>query len=180
MVSASADEPGGPGSGGRADAATVHVRQYGHVEDEPVARRVGDRELFLGNGRAAHPGDHAERFEYVLSATRDPGPLTTHHHPLVDGPDADYGEFAAAVDAARRLHRRDGPLLVHCEAGISRSSALVATTLAAEEGLPLRDALDAAQDARPQAVPHPALHELAVVYLAAAGWRPPTRAETAT
>lgn len=154
---------------GSDDPPDVYVRPYGYVEPGPVVRRIGERDLFLGNARAADPGDHAEGFAHVLSATSEPRPLTTHHHPLVDGPGTGYREFADAVDAARRLHRREGALLVHCRAGVSRSTALVATAVAAEEGRPLRAALAEVQEARPYAIPHPALHELAVVYLAAEG-----------
>ena len=147
-------------------APELYVRPFGYVEDGPVVRRIGDRDLFLGNGLAAHPG-HDWSFEYVLSASSEKRPLTTHHRPLDDGPGNDWTVFEAAVDTARQLSRRDGSLLIHCTAGISRSSTLVATTLAAEERLSLRDALAVVQGARPHAVPNPALHELAVVYLAA-------------
>lgn len=147
--------------------ATPLVRPFGYVDDEPVVRRIGDRDLYLGNAAAAHPERHDRTFEYVLSATAEERPLTTHHHPLTDGRGNEWAAFEAAVDAARALHRRDGSVLVHCKAGISRSSALVATALAAEENRPFRDALAVVQDARPHAMPNPALHELAVVYLAA-------------
>lgn len=143
------------------------VRPIGYVEDEPVVRRIGDRGLYLGNSLAARPDRHDRTFEHVLSATGEPRPLTTHHHPLDDGPGTDWAEFEAAVDAARRLSRRDGAALVHCRAGVSRSSTLLAAALAAEEGLSLDDALALVREARPCALPHPALHELAVVYLAA-------------
>jgi protein-tyrosine phosphatase len=137
------------------------------VADEPVIRRIGDRELYLGNGLAADGACHSREFRYVLSATDDEQPLTTHHHPLDDGPDNDWSVFEAAVDTARMLYRRDGSVLIHCNAGISRSSTLAATTLAAEEHRRFNDALDVVHEARPHALPHPALHELAVVYLAA-------------
>lgn len=143
------------------------VRPIGYVSDEPIIRRLGDRDLYLGNGLAAHPEYHDWTFRYVLSATRETRPRTTHHHPLHDGPDTDWSAFEAAVDTARRLYRREGSLLIHCKAGISRSSALSATVIAAEEDRQFSDALATVQNARPYAVPHPALHELAVVYLAA-------------
>lgn len=143
------------------------VRPFGYVADEPVIRRIGDRELYLGNGLAADGDFHDHRFRYVLSATMDERPLTTHHHPLNDGPGNDWPTFEAAVDTARMLFRRNGPLLIHCNAGISRSSTLIATTLAAEEQRGFDDALDIVRDARPHALPHPALHESAIVYLAA-------------
>lgn len=163
------DELDGSVADGHADNPDVYIRPFGYVADEPVVRHIGDRDIFVGNGRAAHADAHEYSFQYVLSATREARPLTTHHHPLADGPGTAYSEFAAAVDTARRLHRRDGRLLVHCKAGVSRSSAIVATALAAEEDHRLRDAFGAVQDARPHAMPHPALHELAVTYLAATG-----------
>ena len=153
--------------GGKEDVDTPIVRPFGYVEDRPVVRRIGDRDLFLGNGLAADPAHHDRTFAYVLSATREERPLTTHHHPLDDGPGNDWPAFEAAVDATRTLIRREGSVLIHCKAGISRSTALIATALAAEEGEPFSDALTLVQEARPHAVPHPALHELAVVYLAA-------------
>ena len=143
------------------------VRPFDYVSDEPIVRRIGDRELFLGNWFAAAPAGHDHTFEHVLSVTSEKRPLTTHHHPLDDGPGNDWSAFAAAVDTARALHRRDGSVLIHCKAGISRSSVLVATTLAAEEGRRLDEAFAIVHDARPHAVVHPALHESAVVYLAA-------------
>lgn len=145
------------------------VRPLNYVEDEPVIRRIGDRDLYLGNVFAADPGVHDRRFDHVLSLTTDDYPLTTHHEPLHDGPSNDWPAFERAVDTARTLYRQDGSLLVHCMAGISRSSGLIALTLAAEEDRPFRAALDIVHDARPSAMPHPALHELAVIYLAAHG-----------
>jgi atypical dual specificity phosphatase len=151
----------------RTDFEEPIVRPFGYVSDEPIVRRIGDRELFLGNWFAAAPERHDHAFEHVLSVTSEKRPLTTHHHPLDDGPGNDWSAFAAAVDTARALHRRDGSVLIHCKAGISRSSVLVATTLAAEEGRRLDEAFAIVHDARPHAVVHPALHESAVVYLAA-------------
>lgn len=154
-----------PGS----EAPDPFVRPLNYVESEPVVRRIDDRELYLGNWRAADPAQHDRRFEHVLSLTNGAHPLTTHHHPLEDGPGNEWTAFEDAVDAARELHRRHGSLLVHCKAGVSRSSAILAAALAAEEDRAFHDALGIVQRARPHAVPNPALHELAVVYLAARG-----------
>ena len=144
----------------------VYVRPVGYVSDDPVVRRVGDRDLFIGNVHAADPERHVRRVDFVLSATSEAKPLTTHHHPLDDGPDNEWQAFEAAVDDARTLLRRNGSALIHCKAGISRSSTLVAAALASEEERRFADALAAVQEARPHAIPNPALHELAVVYLA--------------
>lgn len=145
----------------------IVVRPIGYVEDDPIIRRVGERKLYLGNRHAADSGQHDQSFRYVLSVSTDDYPLTTHHHPLDDGPGNDWTVFARAVDTARRLYRQDGSVLIHCTAGISRSSTVIATVLAAEESRSLRESLSAVLQARPTATPHPALHELAVVYLAA-------------
>ncbi|WP_233553994.1 dual specificity protein phosphatase family protein [Halococcus sp. IIIV-5B] len=142
-------------------------RPFGFVEDHPVIRRIGEHDLFLGNRLAVDPARHDRAFEFVLTLASDTEPLTTHHRPLVDGPGNDWSAFESTVDTARWLFRRDGSLLVHCTAGISRSSTVLAATLAAEERTSLAEAFDVVLDARPSAVSHPALRELAVVYLAA-------------
>lgn len=148
---------------------TVHVRPTRYVDPDPVIRRIGDRDLLLGNRHAADPDRHDRAFDHVLSVSSDAYPLTTHHHPLNDGPGNDWTAFAGAVDAARELHRRDGSTLIHCKAGISRSTAVLSTALAAEEGRTFHDVLTEVQEYRLHAVPHPALHELGVCYLAARG-----------
>ena len=145
------------------------VRPLGYVEDGPVVRQIGDRDVYLGNEHAARPAAHDRSFAFVLSATEDARPLTTHHRPLVDGPEVEWQTFAEAVETARDLYRQDGSLLVHCKAGISRSTTVIATTLAMEEGLEFREALATVQDVRPVATPHPALHKMGVTYLAAQG-----------
>ncbi|UWG49109.1 Protein-tyrosine phosphatase [Halanaeroarchaeum sp. HSR-CO] len=145
------------------------VRPVGYVEDRPVIRRIGDRPLFIGNWRSADSAQHDRRFEYVVSATQTSYPLTTHHHPLIDGPENEWPDFEAAVDTTRRLYRADGSLLVHCKAGVSRSTTLLATTIAMEEDRSLDDAIAEIRAVRPVATPNPALVEQAVTYLAAHG-----------
>lgn len=142
------------------------VRPFGYVENSPIVRRISTCNLYLGNASAAESDSHDQEFEHVLSATRDEFPRTTHHCPLIDGPDNEWASFKRAVDTARTLYRSNESVLIHCNAGISRSSTLIATTLAVEDDRPFREALAAVQEARPHAMPHPALHELAVVYLA--------------
>lgn len=145
----------------------ITVRPKGYVEDFPVIRQIGERNLYLGNKHAADPGQHDQSFRYVVSVSTDDYPLTTHHHPLDDGPGNDWTVFERAVNTVRTLYQQDGSVLVHCKAGISRSSTVIATVLAAEESRQLYEALSIVLQARPSATLHPALHELAVVYLAA-------------
>ncbi|WP_435359372.1 phosphatase [Haloarchaeobius sp. DFWS5] len=142
---------------------TLHVRPFGYVEPYPVVCEVDDASVFIGNVHATT----ARSFDAVLSLTEKRQPETTHYHPLVDGPETDWPEFAAAVDETRAFLAEAGSLLVHCKAGVSRSAAVLATALAVEQEEPFLAGLDRVQAARPVAVPHPALHELGVVYLAA-------------
>jgi protein-tyrosine phosphatase len=143
----------------------LYVRPLRWVPDYAVIRKIGDRDLYLGNRHAADPERHDREFAQVLSLNSDGGPLTTHHRPLIDGPANDSVDFAAAADCARRLHRQPGSTLVHCTAGISRSSAVTAAAIAVAEDQSFVDALHAVQDARPYAVSHPELHRQAVVYV---------------
>ena len=145
------------------------VRPLHHVEDEAVIRRIEERDLYLGNWRAADPSYHDQTFDYVLSPTSTDYPLTTHHRPLNDNSENKWAAFEEAIDTARRLYRQEGSLLIHCTAGISRSSTLIAATLAAEEDRQFTDALRIVQRSRPNASPNPTLHEWAVIYLAAHG-----------
>lgn len=143
------------------------TRPFGFVADEPVIRQVGDRELFIGNSHAADPATHEHTFEQVVSATTEAQPATTHHQPLDDGPDNDWQTFADAVDATRQCLREPGATLVHCHAGVSRSTTLIATAVAAEEGRQFDAVLDEIHETRPIATPHPALRCDAAIYLAA-------------
>lgn len=143
----------------------INIRPKGYVEDSAVMRRIGKRDLYLGNKHAADPGQHDQSFRFVLSVSTENAPLTTHHRPLDDGPGNDWVTFERAIDTARTLYQQDGSLLIHCKAGISRSSTVIATMIAAEESRQFSDALSIVQQARPSALPHPALHELAVIYM---------------
>lgn len=163
-----ADE--GANDAGGADSDDIAAsRPIGFAGDQPVIRRIGNRELYLGNALAADDEAHDRQFDQVVSATVDPQPLTTHHRPLDDGPDNDWTTFASAVEATRRCYRSPGTTLVHCRAGVSRSATLVATAVAAEEGIGFDAALAAVRERRPIATPHPALRTDAAIYLAAEG-----------
>lgn len=143
------------------------VRPYGWYPEVPIVRQIGERPLYLGNRYAADPEMCDQYFDAVLTVTRKREPATTHFRPLVDGPEADWESFREAADTARRLCREDGSLLIHCTAGMSRSNTIIATTIACEEDVPLREAFDLVLEARPYAAANPRLHELAVYYVAA-------------
>lgn len=145
----------------------IAVRPIGYVEDDPIVRRIGEQKLYVGNKHAADSGQYDQSFRYVVSVSTNEYPLTTHHHPLGDGAGNDWTVFERAVDTARRLYRQEGSILINCTAGVPRSSTVIPTVLAADESKSLCESLLAVLQARPTTTPHPALHELAVVYLTA-------------
>ena len=144
-----------------------------------VLEQIGDRPLYLGNqcavGADGVTYDMTETFAEesvpVFSVNKRKQPLTTHHHPLHDGPGNDPVAFDTAMDTARDLYRavcegdRPAPMLVNCAAGISRSSTTIAVVLAAAEGVSFGAAVQEVKCYRPRARPHPALVELAESYL---------------
>lgn len=69
-----------------------------------------------------------------------------------DGPH-DYRRFAAAVDYVLDALERNETVLVHCQAGISRSGGVCSTALAIHEQLPVEQALSLVQEARSEVVP---------------------------
>lgn len=108
---------------------------------------------------------HGDKFDTVLSLAS--AQYTTefdhlYHYPLIDG-DNEYSVFAEAVDMARKLLRDDGTLLVHCQAGASRSVTVLATALAAEEERSFQDTLFECQ--MKGVYPSPELLHLAKEYL---------------
>jgi atypical dual specificity phosphatase len=135
-----------------------------------IAARIGDRALWIANGRAIDP-DNLETLGlnpmYVVSVNLTPTNATTDHYALKDGFLNDQEVFTRAVDTTRKRLRDDGTVIVNCAAGISRSSAVIATALAAEENMTFDDAVDEIRETREYARPHSKLQLNATVYLAA-------------
>lgn len=131
-----------------------------------VLRRIGDRDLYIGDWHAADPTTHDLTFDDVLTVCEREAPATTHHHALYDGPGNPHERVVEAIEKARELNAREGSLLIHCQGGISRSSTTIAATLAAEEGMRFRDAVRLVRSHRPDASPTPALRAHARLYLA--------------
>jgi atypical dual specificity phosphatase len=132
------------------------------------AARVGDRNLWIANGGAIDP-EHLSAMnlnpEYVVSVNRTATRATTDHHPLKDGYINDQQDFSAAVETTRERIHADGTVIVNCAAGISRSSTVIATAIAAEDDLSFEDAVEEIRDTRPRARPHPKLQLNAHAYL---------------
>lgn len=161
--------------------STDHETQTGPVRTVPrdadpgsfpnaVAARIGDRDLWIANGQAIEPANLDKMSlnpESVVSVNLTPTDATTDHYALKDGFLNDQEVFTRAVDTTREYLRGDGTVIVNCAAGISRSSTVIATALAAEEDMTFADAVAEIQETRERARPHSKLQLNATVYLAA-------------
>lgn len=134
-----------------------------------AAVRIGDRELWIGNRGAAQP-DNLKKLGFspdrIISVNQKPTPTTTDHHSLVDGYVNDQTVFNAAVDTTREAYRAEGTVLVHCSAGVSRSSTVIAAALAAEDGISLDEAIETVKQYRWRARPHEKIQINGQSYLA--------------
>jgi atypical dual specificity phosphatase len=134
-----------------------------------VAARIGNRELWIANAGAIQP-DHLAALdltpEYVVSLNRTPTEVTTDYHPLKDAHVNDQQQFTKAVHVVRDRIQRDGEVIVNCQAGISRSSTVIATAIAAEDELSFETAVEEIKHTRKRADPHPKLQLNAQAYLA--------------
>lgn len=125
-----------------------------------------EERLFLGSRFAASRHAPYTGYDSVLTVSREERPLTTVHRPICDGAFSTDAQFAAAVDAARNRYRTNESLLVHCAAGVSRSVAVVATTLTAERRYhSFEQALERIREVRPVASPNRSIIEHAEQYL---------------
>ena len=135
------------------------------LEHPVVCEQIGHRPLFIGSSRAAVEGTTEETFSDVVTVSSYALPLTTECIPLVDGANVEYSQFKKAVEATREAYQRGGKVLVQCEVGMSRSAAIIATVLAAEEAKTFEEALEEVQRYRQRAAPRQPLRECAKQYL---------------
>lgn len=83
-------------------------------------RLIGDN-LYLGD--TFTPSAHD--FEYVVTLEQESNDHTTHHFPLIDGPQHSVTRFETAVThSTELLEKTDEDVLIHCTAGINRSGAV--------------------------------------------------------
>ncbi|WP_368410938.1 dual specificity protein phosphatase family protein [Halomarina pelagica] len=134
-----------------------------------TCEQIGQRSLYLGSTRAARQGVVDTQFDHVITVSSSKQPLTTEFIPLVDGPSLSYKQFKQAVDAVRAHYHSDETILVHCEVGISRSAAVIATVLACEEGISFEEALDEVKRYRGRASPRRSLRESGEKYIREVG-----------
>lgn len=130
-----------------------------------VCEQIGQRPLYIGSSRAASEGVVDEEFCHVITLSSYPQSRTTEFISLVDGPEVEYSRFKEAVEIGRQCYRRSEPVLVHCEVGISRSAAVIATVMAVEEGGSFEEALEEIKRYRSRASPRRPLRECAEKYM---------------
>ncbi|XP_077585285.1 dual specificity protein phosphatase 19-like [Stigmatopora nigra] len=137
----------------------------GFVEDKTLDLQVGVVRpyLLLGSQDAAHDMDTLQRYQvtHVLNvaygvANPFPERLIYKSVQILDLPDADVTchveECGAFIERARE--EQNGVVLVHCNAGVSRSSSVVMAYLMWREGLPFEEAFHQVKRARPCSQPN--------------------------
>jgi len=138
------------------------------IAPKAIAAQVGDRDLWIGNIGAIKPRLLAEMDldpVYVVSVNGTATAVTTDHYPLKDEHINDLQQFSNAVATTRNRIRSEGTVLVNCSVGVSRSATVIATAIAAEEGLSFDVAVAKIRETRPQARPHSKLKLNAYAYL---------------
>ncbi len=80
---------------------------------------------------------------------------------MIDGYGNQPTALIAAVCMLDELLGRHRTVLVHCHAGVSRSSTVVATYLTHKSGISFDDAIEFVRSKRPRINPHPALVAIA-------------------
>jgi len=136
-----------------------------------IAARVGNRDLWIGNIGAIKPRLLSELDlvpKYIVTVSETATTATTDHYPLTDEQFNDYQQFSAAVETTRAHIHNEGTVLVNCSVGVSRSATVIATAIAAEDGMSFDAAVSEIRDHRPRANPHPKLQLNAYAYLVTA------------
>lgn len=105
-----------------------------------------------------------QSFDHVITLSDRVTDATTEHYALSNWGDND-GLFEEAVDSIREYLRDGDEIFTHCTVGVSRSGAVVATAVAAEENREFDAVLEEIEEAMPQVSPHPALVTQARDYL---------------
>lgn len=116
--------------------------------------------LWISNAEKArqlpddHQFDEVVTLGYIDFLGRDLPDASTTGDTLLfkDGPH-DYEKFAAAVDYVLEALESGDTVLVHCQAGVSRSGGVCSAALAIHEKLPGEQALSIVQQARKEVYP---------------------------
>lgn len=113
-------------------------------------------------------GRTVDATDFVLNATVELGfryPVPSLRIPIWDGEEIPGDYIAVAVDFIRSVVARDNTILVHCIAGQSRSTSLVAAYLAKTQGIGFHAAFAQVAEKRRIAESHPAVARSIRVWL---------------
>ncbi|XP_037637844.1 dual specificity protein phosphatase 19-like [Sebastes umbrosus] len=146
----------------------------GFIEDKSLDLQVGVVRpfLLLASQDAAHDIDTLQRYKvsHVLNVAYGvtnlfPDQLLYKTLQILDLPDTDItsylGECSSFIDQTRE---QDGVVLVHCNAGVSRSSSIVIGYLMLREGLSFDDAYSQVKLARPSTRPNAGFYQQLQTY----------------
>ncbi|XP_022603913.1 dual specificity protein phosphatase 19-like [Seriola dumerili] len=141
----------------------------GFVEDKSLDLQVGVVRpfLLLASQDAAHDIDTLQRHKvsHVLNVAYGvnnlfPDQLAYKTLQILDLPDTDItsylGECSSFIDQARE---QGGVVLVHCNAGVSRSSSIAIGYLMLREALSFDDAYSQVKSVRPSIRPNPGFYQ---------------------
>ncbi|XP_033978492.1 dual specificity protein phosphatase 19-like [Trematomus bernacchii] len=147
---------------------------FGFVEDTSLDLQVGVVRPFilLGSQDAAHDEETLQRLKvtHVLNVAYGvsnllPDQLVYKTLQILDLPDTDITSYLEECSGFIELARQqDGVVLVHCNAGVSRSSSIVVGYLMLREGLTFDDAYSQVKLARPSTRPNPGFYQQLQTY----------------
>lgn len=157
----------------RRDGAEEQLDQLdqgcGFVQDHSLDLQVGVVRpfLLLASQDAAHDMDTLRRYKvsHVLNVAYGvsnlfPEELLYRTVQILDLPETDILSFleecSSFIDQARK---QDGVVLVHCNAGVSRSASIVIGYLMLREKLSFEDAYSQIKCARPSVRPNPGFYQ---------------------
>ncbi|KAK5908970.1 hypothetical protein CgunFtcFv8_016984 [Champsocephalus gunnari] len=160
--------------GGRGVEEEEEGAAFGFVEDTSLDLQVGVVRPFilLGSQDAAHDEETLQRLKvtHVLNVAYGvsnllPDQLVYKTLQILDIPDTDITSYLEECSGFIELARRQGGVvLVHCNAGVSRSSSVVIGYLMLREGLTFDDAYSQVKLARPSTRPNPGFYQQLQTY----------------
>ncbi|XP_003223962.1 dual specificity protein phosphatase 19 [Anolis carolinensis] len=141
----------------------------GYVQDLSLDLQVGLLKpwLLLGSQDAAHDLDTMKKYRvtHVLNVAygvENPFPedFTYKSIPILDLPETDIiSYFPECFEFIEEVKLKDGVVLVHCNAGVSRAATIVIGFLMHSEGLDFTSAFSLVKNARPAICPNPGFME---------------------
>ncbi|XP_034066624.1 dual specificity protein phosphatase 19-like [Gymnodraco acuticeps] len=147
---------------------------FGFVEDTSLDLQVGVVRPFilLGSQDAAHDEETLQRLKvtHVLNVAYGvsnllPDQLVYKTLQILDIPETNITSYLEECSGFIELARQqDGVVLVHCNAGVSRSSSVVIGYLMLREGLTFNDAYSQVKLARPSTRPNPGFYQQLQTY----------------